>query len=112
MTDSPGDAPSTLLDLFQSIQGDRTAVIVPEQNIRVTYNGLRNQVEAAAEALGAAGVRRNDRVGIAVPNSLSTIVCFLAASVAGTAAPLNPAYKEEGFRFHLDATASAWPRAP
>src|SRR5262249_1671882 len=47
-----------------------------------------------------------DRVGIAVPNSLATIVCFLASSMAGTAAPLNPAYKEEEFRFYLDDTAA------
>jgi acyl-CoA synthetase (AMP-forming)/AMP-acid ligase II len=106
MTESPGHTPSTLLDLFQSIPGDRTAVIAPEQNIRVTYSALRNQVEAAAEALAAAGVKKNDRVGIAVPNSLSTIVSFLAASVAGTAAPLNPAYKEDEFRFYLDDTAA------
>jgi acyl-CoA synthetase (AMP-forming)/AMP-acid ligase II len=106
MSDSPGHAPTTLLDLFRSVPGDRTAVIVPEQNIRVTYSGLRNQVEAAAEALGAAGVKRNDRVGIAVPNSLSTIVSFLAASTAGTAAPLNPGYKEDEFRFYLEDTAA------
>ena len=106
MTDTVANAPSTLVDLFQSIPGDRTAVIVPEQNIRVTYGGLRNQVEAAAEAFAAAGVKRNDRLGIAVPNSLSTIVCFLAASVAGTAAPLNPAYKEDEFRFYLEDTGA------
>jgi acyl-CoA synthetase (AMP-forming)/AMP-acid ligase II len=43
---------------------------------------------------------------MAVPNSLSTIVCFLAASMAGTAAPLNPGYKEDEFRFYLEDTAA------
>ena len=32
------------------------------------------------------------------------IVSFLAASMAGTAAPLNPSYKEEEFRFYLEDT--------
>jgi acyl-CoA synthetase (AMP-forming)/AMP-acid ligase II len=61
-------------------------------------------VADVAAALVAAGVKPGDRVGMAIPNSLPTIVCFLAASMAGTAAPLNPAYKEEEFRFYLDDT--------
>jgi acyl-CoA synthetase (AMP-forming)/AMP-acid ligase II len=105
MFDSAAPA-STLLDLFWSVPAGSTAIIIPERNIRVTYGGLRNQVEALAEGLAAAGVRRNDRVGIAVPAGLLTIVCFLAASVAGTAAPLNPAYTEEEFRFYLGDTAA------
>ena len=32
------------------------------------------------------------------------VVTFLAASMVGTAAPLNPAYKEEEFRFYLEDT--------
>jgi acyl-CoA synthetase (AMP-forming)/AMP-acid ligase II len=104
MTDSAG--PSTLLDLFRSVPAGSTAIVIPERNIRVTYGGLRDQVEAVAEKLAAAGVERNDRVGIAVPKGLLTIVCFLAASVAGTAAPLNPAYREEEFRFYFGDTAA------
>src|SRR5262245_19069373 len=84
-------AAETLFDLFRFIPAENTAVIVPEQNLRISYGSLRNQVEAVTASLAAAGVSRGDRVGIAVPNSLSTIVCFLAASMAGTAAPLNPA---------------------
>ena len=106
MSESTGHAPSTLLDLFKSAPDEQTAIIVPEQNIRVTYTQLRNQVAAVASSLVAAGVKRGDRVGMAVPNSLSTIVCFLAASVAGTAAPLNPGYKEDEFRFYLDDTGA------
>jgi acyl-CoA synthetase (AMP-forming)/AMP-acid ligase II len=105
MTESPGPA-STLLDLFRSIPAESTAIIVPERNIHVTYGALRNQVEAAAQVLASAGVRRNDRVGIAVPRGLLTIVSVLAASIAGTAAPLNPAFKEEEFRFYLTDTAA------
>ena len=96
--------PTTLLDLLRPFPADQTAVILPEHNIRVTYGGLRNQVEAVAEALAAAGIRRGDRVGMALPNGLPTIVSFLAASVAGTAAPLNAAYKEDEFRFYLEDT--------
>ena len=102
MTPSDGAsiASMTLLGLIQAIPADQTAVIAPEQNIRVTYGALRKQVQAVAEALAAAGVSRGDRVGIALPNGLPNIVSFLAASMAGTAAPLNPGYKEDEFRFY------------
>jgi acyl-CoA synthetase (AMP-forming)/AMP-acid ligase II len=97
-------APTTLPDLFASAPDSQTAIVLPEQNLRVSYGGLRTQVEAVAAALAAAGVRRGDRVGMALPNGLPTIVAFLAASVAGTAAPLNPGYKEDEFRFYLEDT--------
>jgi acyl-CoA synthetase (AMP-forming)/AMP-acid ligase II len=97
-------APTTLLGLFSSIPDDRTAIIHPEQNIKITYGELRRQVGSVAQALAATGVKRGDRIGIALPNGLPNIVCFLAASEAGTAAPLNPGYKEDEFRFYLDDT--------
>src|SRR5262245_20799860 len=96
--------PTTLLGLFSSIPADQTAIIIPEPNIRITYGQLRDQVTALAESLAAVGIRRGDRVGIALPNGLPTIVAFLAASEAGTAAPLNPGYREDEFRFYLDDT--------
>jgi acyl-CoA synthetase (AMP-forming)/AMP-acid ligase II len=37
---------------------------------------------------------------------LPAIVTFLAASVAGTAAPLNPGYRQEEFSFFLDDTSA------
>ena len=97
-------APTTLLGLLSQIPADQIAIIQPEQNIRVSYAALKRQVEAVAEALAAAGVGRGDRVGIALPNGLANVVTFLAASLAGTAAPLNPGYKEEEFRFYLEDT--------
>jgi acyl-CoA synthetase (AMP-forming)/AMP-acid ligase II len=102
---APSDtAATTLLGLFSSIPDDRTAIIHSDQNIKITYGELRRQVAAVAEALAAAGINRGDRIGMALPNGLPNIVCFLAASEAGTAAPLNPGYKEDEFRFYLEDT--------
>ena len=95
--------PTTLLGLLTA-PDDRTALISPDQGIRITYGGLRTQVQDVASALAAAGVKRGDRIGMALPNGIPNIVTFLAASMAGTAAPLNPAYKEEEFKFYLDDT--------
>ena len=93
----------TLLDVLH-FADSHTAVIVPELNICLTYDSLRQQVLAMAKALSAAGIRRGDAVAIALPNGLPAIVSFLAASIAGTAAPLNPAYPYEEFHFFLGDT--------
>src|ERR1700730_14916165 len=105
MSVSPS-TPSMLLDLLEHSPGGRIAIILPEQNLSVTYGALRSQVWAVAEQLAAAGVGRGDRVGIALPNGLPMIVSFLAASAAGTAAAMTPTYKEDEFRFYLEDTAA------
>src|SRR6202166_1665640 len=94
----------TLLDVLQFADSRQTAVIVPELGLHVTYDSLRRQVLAMADALAAAGIRRGDAVAIALPNGLPAIVSFLAASIAGTAAPLNPAYPYEDCHFFLGDT--------
>jgi len=97
---------TTLLGLLASNPADQTAIVLPEQNLRISYGSLCDQVKGVAEALAAHGIRRGDRVGMALPNGLPTIVAFLAASEAGTAAPLNPSYREEEFRFYLEDTSA------
>jgi acyl-CoA synthetase (AMP-forming)/AMP-acid ligase II len=96
--------PTTLLDLLRRNPDTAPAVVAPEQHVTVTYGALRTNVEALAEQLAAAGVQRGDRIGIALPNGLPIVVAFLAAAEVGTAAPLNPAYKEDDFRFYLEDT--------
>jgi acyl-CoA synthetase (AMP-forming)/AMP-acid ligase II len=87
-------------------QATHPAIVLPEIGVRLTYDALRRQVEDLAGSLAEAGVTRGDRVAMALPNGLAAIVCFLAAATAGTAAPLNPAYKEEEFRFYLGDTGA------
>jgi acyl-CoA synthetase (AMP-forming)/AMP-acid ligase II len=93
----------TILDVLH-FADSHTAVIVPELNLHVTYDSLRRQVLEMANALASAGIRRGDAVAIALPNGLPAIVSFLAASIAGKAAPLNPAYPYEEFHFFLGDT--------
>src|SRR5262245_42784302 len=95
---------NTLLELIQRAPGNATAVILPETGVRVSYDSLRTQVAAVADAFRSAGIGPGDRVAMSLPNGLDTIVCFLAASIAGTAAPLNPGYRYDEFAFYLDDT--------
>ena len=96
--------PRTLLEVLDAADGRRTAIVLPDSGQRVNYDALRLQVRAMAGALRGAGINRGDRVAIALPNGLETVVAFLAASMAGTAAPLNPGYKFEEFCFYLEDT--------
>src|SRR5690242_8270686 len=96
---------ATLDYVLQGGEPNAIAVAVPG-GARVTYARLREQVEACADALAAAGVRRQDRVALVLPNGLESIVLFLAAASAGSAAPLNPTYKESEFRFYLEDTGA------
>ncbi len=94
----------TLLELLHRPPGETTALVLPERGIRITYDSLRRQVAAAADVFASAGIGNAARVAMALPNGLETIVCFLGASVAGTAAPLNPAYRHDEFVFFLEDT--------
>jgi acyl-CoA synthetase (AMP-forming)/AMP-acid ligase II len=93
-----------LVDILEAAHGSRTAVLLPETGLSVTYRDLRRRVRGMAGALHAAGVRPGDRVAMALPNGLDAIVAFLAAAAAGAAAPLNPGYKFEEFCYYLADT--------
>src|SRR5271166_6205901 len=86
----------TLLDVLH-FADSHIAVVIPEIGMHVSYDSLRQQVLGMAGALTSIGIHRGDAVAIALPNGLPAIVSFLAASIAGTAAPLNPAYPYEEF---------------
>ena len=97
-------APSTLPDLLDRAPAAQAAILMPETGVRLTYSSLRQQVHTTADLLASAGIRPGDRVAIALPNGPAVIVCFLAASLAGTAAPLNPGYRYDEFSFYLEDT--------
>jgi len=97
---------NTLADIFSTSHGDRTAVILPESGIRISYDQLRDQVFAMASTLAELGISPGDRVATVLPNGLPAIVSFLASSIAGTAAPLNPGYRQDEFAFYLHSSAT------
>jgi acyl-CoA synthetase (AMP-forming)/AMP-acid ligase II len=96
--------PSTLLELIQAAPGESTAIVLPESGVRITYRQLRDQVTAMADSLASMGIGKGDRVATYLPNGLPTVVSFLAGAIAGTAAPLNPGYREDEVNFYLEDT--------
>jgi len=100
-----GRLTQTLDQALQRGDSKSPAIVVPG-GPRLTYAELREQVASAADGLARLGLGRDDRIALVLPNSVETIVLFLAAAFAGTAAPLNPAYKEDEFQFYLGDTAA------
>ena len=95
-----------ILELLNGHDSSRLALAVAGGGPSLTYGRLQQQVSSLAEHLKQLGINPGDRVAIALPNGIEAIVAFLAAATAGTAAPLNPAYKLDEFRFYLADTSA------
>src|SRR5256885_4743380 len=94
-----------ILELLDNGSPTHTAISVAG-GPSVTYAGLRAQVEVLAAEFNRLGLGRGDRIAMALPNGLEVIASFLAASSVGTAAPLNPAYTRDEFKFYLEDTGA------
>jgi acyl-CoA synthetase (AMP-forming)/AMP-acid ligase II len=92
-----------LVDLLTNGQPSRPAINVID-GPSVNYEDLHRQVDELSAELGKLGLGKGDRIAMALPNGLEVIALFLAASSVGTAAPLNPAYTRDEFRFYLEDT--------
>ena len=93
-------AGSNIAAVLDQGAGDHPALVVPDR-ASLSYARLREVTFEAAEALASIGVGGGERVALVYPNGPEAIVLFLAASMVATACPLNPAYKEDEFRFYL-----------
>ena len=67
----------------------------------LSYRDLRDLADRTGAALAALGVSPGDRVAIVLPNGPAMASCFLAVAAYATAAPLNPAYREDEFDFYI-----------
>ena len=74
--------------------GEREALVVGHQRYRATYRELCEQVDLAARALIARGVKKGDRVGIWAPNRYEwVIIQYATARIGAILVTINPAYK-------------------
>ena len=65
------------------------------------HGRLRSTVESVAGALRARGILAGDPVAIVMRNRPETAIAFLAVTLAGVAAPLNPAYGHDELDFYF-----------
>src|SRR6185312_13201875 len=74
--------------------GARDALIVRQQNVRLTYSELKARVDAFAAGLMALGLAPGDRVGIWSPNNTEWAITQFATAKAGLIlVNVNPAYR-------------------
>ena len=92
-----------LVDLLTNGKDSHPAISVVD-GPSVNYGELDRQVDDLSQTLGKLGLGKGDRIAMALPNGLEVIALFLAASSVGTAAPLNPAYTRDEFKFYLEDT--------
>ena len=97
----------TLRDLIASGK-DEAVAIAGHDAPPLTYAALRALVDGAVAKLNELGVGRGDRIAIVLPNGPEMAAAFLSVAAAATAAPLNPAYRQDEFEFYLgDLNAKA-----
>ncbi len=94
------DKPETILDLLQA-GADGAPAIGGERRNSLDYEGLRALCGRTAASLAGCGIGRGGRVAIVLPNGPEMAAAFIALAGCATAAPLNPAYRAEEFRFYL-----------
>jgi fatty-acyl-CoA synthase len=73
---------------------DHEALVVPFQDVRLTYAQLDAAVDEVARGLLAYGIEKGDRVGIWSPNAAEwVLVQYATARVGAILVNLNPAYR-------------------
>ena len=82
--------------------GDREALVVRHQGVRLTYAELDAQVDALARGLLGAGLVKGDRVGIWAPNCAEWVLVQFATAKAGIVlVNVNPAYRTTELEYAL-----------
>jgi acyl-CoA synthetase (AMP-forming)/AMP-acid ligase II len=90
----------TLNELLAVGRDEDVAISAPAGQ-PLNYAQLRTLVQSTTLSLNAAGIGRNDRVAIVLPNGPEMATSFIAVASAATSAPLNPAYRADEFEFYL-----------
>ena len=95
----------TIGDLFdQTVEKypDNPALISRQQNIRLTYADLQNQVNQCAKGLMQLGFQKGQRVGIWSPNRAEWCITQFATSKIGVIlVNINPAYRLHELEYAL-----------
>jgi fatty-acyl-CoA synthase len=96
------------LDRIADRHGDRPALIVRSQGVRLTYRELRERAEAFAAGLLALGLGKGDRVGIWSLNNAEWVITQFATAKAGIIlVNINPAYRTTELDFALNLVGCA-----
>lgn len=89
-----GDSIGVFLDKVAYQHASVEALVVPHQNVRLSYAELKEQTDMLAAGLLAAGIEPGDRVALLSPNRAEwALVQFGAAKAGAVLVTVNPAYR-------------------
>jgi fatty-acyl-CoA synthase len=98
-----GETIGESLERTVAAHGDREALVVRHQDVRLTYAELNGQVDRLARALMAAGLEAGDRLGIWAPNCAEWVLVQFASAKAGVIlVNVNPAYRTSELEYALN----------
>ncbi len=91
----------TLIDIVNRAPSSAPAIGAPGRPW-LSYGELSALMVSARAAINEAGAGRGDAVAIVLPNGPEMAAAFIAVAGSATAAPLNPDYKADEFKFYLE----------
>ena len=91
----------TLMEIIKA-GSDHDVAIGSIGRTPMMYSELRVLMANTVQALRKLGIYRNQRVAIVLPNGPEMASAFISVAAGATAAPLNPAYREDEYRFYLE----------
>jgi fatty-acyl-CoA synthase len=82
---------------------EQEAVVVRDQDVRLTFAALRHEVDRVAAGLIALGLKPGDRVGLWSPNRIEWVLTQYATAKAGLIlVNLNPGYRAAELEYALN----------
>jgi len=101
-----GETVGALLDRIAAQHGNRPALVVRHQSIRLSYAEFARRAEALAAGLLALGLEPGDRIGIWAPNCAEWVLTQFATAKAGLIlVNINPAYRRAELEYALNKVA-------
>ncbi|MGI9332611.1 MAG: AMP-binding protein [Gammaproteobacteria bacterium] len=98
-----GDTVGRSFDRAVERRPNTLALVVPHQQVRLSYAELKRQVDAFAAGLIALGLVPGDRIGVWAPNCREWVVAQFASAKAGLIlVNVNPAYRSAELEFALN----------
>ena len=87
--------------------GDREALIVPHQGVRLTWSEFDAVIDQVAKGLMAYGVEVGDRVGMWSPNYAEWVyVQFATAKIGAIQVNVNPSYRTSELEYALNQSGA------
>ncbi|WP_339516888.1 AMP-binding protein [Pseudomonas sp. RL_15y_Pfl2_60] len=88
---------------------ERDALIVVHQQLRYSWRQLAAEVNRAAQAFMALGIKAGDRLGIWAPNCAQWCISqFASAKVGAVLVNINPAYRRSELEYALKQSGCKW----